>query len=132
MIIFGVWNIPGARNLINPLKLFTIGWHELCHIAAVRRILCLPSLTQLARVAYTQAVMTGGTVIKVTIDPNVGGATIVQGGSPTFTLSAGYLGSTIMGALLILAGWNTLVAKVMSFVVGIGLVSPLVLVRDKL
>ena len=131
MIIFGVWNIPGARNLINPLKLFTIGWHELCHIAAVRHLLCHPSPTQLARV-HTQAVMTGGTVIKVTIDPNVGGATIVQGGSPTFTLSAGYLGSTIMGALLILAGWNTLVAKVMSFVVGLGLVTPLVLVRDKL
>lgn len=22
--------------LINPLKLFTIGWHELCHIVMVR------------------------------------------------------------------------------------------------
>jgi hypothetical protein len=76
--------------------------------------------------------MTGGTVLKVTIDPNVGGATIVQGGSPAFTLSAGYIGSTLMGALLILGGWNTLVAKVMSFVIGLGLITPLVLVRDKL
>jgi hypothetical protein len=76
--------------------------------------------------------MTGGTVLKVTIDPNVGGATIVHGGSPTFTLSAGYVGSTLMGALLILGGWNTLVAKVMSFVIGLGLITPLVLVRDKL
>jgi len=76
--------------------------------------------------------MTGGTVLKVTIDPNIGGATIVQGGNPTFTLSAGYIGSTLMGALLILGGWNTLVAKVMSFVIGLGLVTPLVLVRDKL
>lgn len=35
VIIFGFWNVPVVRNLINPLKLFTIGWHELCHIAAV-------------------------------------------------------------------------------------------------
>ena len=35
VVIFGMWNIPGARTLINPLKLFTIGWHELCHIIAV-------------------------------------------------------------------------------------------------
>lgn len=25
VVIFAFWNIPGARNLINPLKLFTIG-----------------------------------------------------------------------------------------------------------
>jgi hypothetical protein len=76
--------------------------------------------------------MSGGTVLKITIDPTLGGATIVQGGSPTFTLSAGYIGSTLMGGLLILAGWDTLIAKVMSFVIGIGLLTPLVLVRDKL
>lgn len=37
-----------------------------------------------------------------------------------------------MGGLFILAGWDTLVAKVMSFVLGIGLIMPLALVRDKL
>ena len=36
VVIFGFWNVPVVRNLINPLKLFTIGWHELCHITAVR------------------------------------------------------------------------------------------------
>ena len=35
VIIFGFWNVPVIRNFINPLKLFTIGWHELCHISAV-------------------------------------------------------------------------------------------------
>lgn len=35
VVIFAVWNIPAIRNVINPLKLFTIGWHELCHIIAV-------------------------------------------------------------------------------------------------
>ncbi|KAJ7066745.1 peptidase M50B-like-domain-containing protein [Mycena amicta] len=112
VVIFGFWNVPGVRNCINPLKLFTIGWHELCHIAA--------------------AILSGGRILKITIDPNVGGATLVEGGRPGFILSSGYIGSTLLGALFTLAGWDTLVAKVMSFVLGVGLVMPLVLVRDKL
>jgi len=35
VVIFAIWNIPAVRNVINPLKLFTIGWHELCHIIVV-------------------------------------------------------------------------------------------------
>jgi hypothetical protein len=38
----------------------------------------------------------------------------------------------MFGAAFVLAGWDTLVAKIMSFVIGIGLICPLVLVRDKL
>jgi len=112
VIIFGFWNVPVVRNLINPLKLFTIGWHELCHITA--------------------AILSGGRILKITIDPNVGGATIVEGGTPGFVLSAGYIGSTLLGGAFVLAGWDTLVAKILSFVLGVGLVLPLVLVRDKL
>ncbi|TFK32787.1 peptidase M50B-like-domain-containing protein [Crucibulum laeve] len=112
VVIFGFWNVPIVRNCINPLKLFTIGWHELCHVIA--------------------AILTGGRILKITIDPHVGGATIVEGGHPAFILSAGYIGSTLLGGVFILAGWDTLVAKVLSFVLGIGLIMPLVLVRDKL
>lgn len=79
-----------------------------------------------------QAIMTGGTILKVTIDPHLGGATIVQGGHPPTILAAGYIGSTLFGGVFILAGWDTLVAKIVSFVLGIGLIIPLVLVRDKL
>ncbi|EGN96597.1 hypothetical protein SERLA73DRAFT_58655, partial [Serpula lacrymans var. lacrymans S7.3] len=112
VVIFGVWNIPGARTLINPLKLFTIGWHELCHIVA--------------------AILTGGSILTVTIDPYLGGATIVEGGHPPTILAAGYIGSTLFGGVFILGGFDTLVAKILSFVLGIGLIIPLVLVRDKL
>ncbi|KAF9005917.1 peptidase M50B-like-domain-containing protein [Cyathus striatus] len=112
VVIFGFWNVPVVRNCINPLKLFTIGWHELCHITA--------------------AILSGGRILKITIDPHVGGATIVEGGRPTFILSAGYIGSTLLGGAFILAGWDTLVAKILSFVLGVGLIMPLVLVRDKL
>ena len=41
VIIFGFWNVPIVRNFINPLKLFTIGWHELCHVFAVRFVMYL-------------------------------------------------------------------------------------------
>ena len=58
--------------------------------------------------------------------------TIVEGGVPAIVLSAGYVGSTFFGGVLILAGFDTLVAKIMSFVIGIGLLCPLVVVRDKL
>jgi hypothetical protein len=41
VIMFGFWNVPIVRNFINPLKLFTIGWHELCHVFAVRFVMRL-------------------------------------------------------------------------------------------
>jgi len=56
----------------------------------------------------------------------------VEGGHPAFILASGYIGSALLGGLFVLAGWDTLVAKVMSFVLGIGLIMPLALVRDKL
>jgi hypothetical protein len=79
-----------------------------------------------------QAVFTGGTIQRVTIDPNLGGCTLVEGGHPPSVLSAGYIGSTLLGGAFVLAGWDTLVAKIMSFFLGVGLICPLVLVRDKL
>lgn len=129
VIIFGFWNVPVVRNVINPLKLFTIGWHELCHVSAVS----LPPRALLpCDDTGSQAILTGGRILKITIDPHVGGVTIVEGGVPRFILPAGYIGSTLLGGAFVLAGWDTLVAKVLSFVLGVGLVLPLVLVRDKL
>jgi hypothetical protein len=92
----------------------------------------LPCLPHVTYSMSSQAVMTGGTILKITIDPTMGGATIVEGGIPFVILCSGYIGSSLFGGLFILAGWDTLVAKVMSFVLGLGLVTPLVLVRDKL
>lgn len=112
VIIFGVWNVPGLRNLIGPLKLFTIGLHELCHVVV--------------------AVLTGGRILRMTIDPHIGGATIVEGGYPKLILPAGYIGSTLVGGCFVLAGWDTLMAKIMSFFLAIGMLMPLRLVRDKM
>jgi len=106
------WNLPIIRAVINPLKLYTIGWHELCHIVV--------------------AIVTGGSVLSISIDPNLGGACEIEGGSPTACLFAGYLGSILWGSTLVLGGWNLLVAKILSFCIALGLLLPLSLVRDKL
>ncbi|KAI0322819.1 peptidase M50B-like-domain-containing protein, partial [Amylostereum chailletii] len=112
VVLFGLWNIPVARRIINPLKLFAIGWHELCHA--------------------TLAILTGGSILKITIDPILGGCTIVEGGHPPTILAAGYIGSTLLGSVFLLSGFDTLMAKIMSFVAGVGLIAPLTLVRDKI
>ena len=105
-------------------------------------------------IAYNdgQAIMTGGTVTRITIDPNLGGCTLVDGGHPLTILSAGYIGSTFFGGIFVLASWDTLVAKICSkshhssrvitylasfcvilgFIIAFGLLCPLALVRDKL
>jgi len=68
----------------------------------------------------------------MSIDPTLGGFTTVQGGHPPSILCAGYVGSTVMGGLFILGGFDSLAAKILSFVAGVGLIAPLSLVRDKL
>lgn len=70
--------------------------------------------------------------MKVSIDPNAGGCTKVEGGYPPLILAAGYLGSTFLGATFVLAGFDTLVSKIMSWVIAFGMIVPLALVRDKL
>lgn len=112
VIAFAFWTFPVVRVVINPLKLFVIGWHEFCHIAA--------------------AILTGGTILSISIDPNLGGACEIEGGWAPLILSAGYIGSIGFGGALILGGWDILVAKILSFIIGFGLIFPLSLVRDKI
>jgi len=112
VVIFATWHLPGVRILVNPFKILTIGIHELSHVVA--------------------ALLTGGTVLSITIDPNFGGCTPVEGGHAPTILSAGYIGSTFFGGVLIFVSFDILASKIASFVIGIGLLCPLVLVRDKL
>jgi len=112
VVISVSWNMPGLRTCIRPFKLFTIGWHELCHIVA--------------------ALLTGGRILSVSIDPVSGGCTRVENGHPPTILAAGYLGSTLIGSGLLLASWDTLASKIASFPIAFGLVIPVILVRDKL
>ena len=56
----------------------------------------------------------------------------MRDGHPPSILCAGYVGSTLMGGLFILGGFDSLAAKLLSFVAAVGLIAPLSLVRDKL
>jgi peptidase M50B-like protein len=70
--------------LVYPLKIFVVLLHEISHAIAV--------------------VATGGSVDRITLDPQQGGATYFSGGNGFLALSAGYLGSLLWGGALFSAG----------------------------
>jgi hypothetical protein len=65
------------------------------------------------------AVFTGGHVESISLDPREGGVTHFRGGISAITLPAGYLGSSLIGALLIFCGFDTVASKVASIVLGV-------------
>ena len=78
--IWYLWDTPA----VYPLKIFVVLLHEISHAMV--------------------AVATGGTIEKIVLDPDQGGACYCPGGNAFLTLSAGYLGSLAWGGLLISAG----------------------------
>ncbi len=75
-----LWDTPA----VYPLKVFVVLLHEISHAVA--------------------AVATGGTIERIVLDPNQGGACYCPGENAFATLSAGYLGSLAWGSLLVVAG----------------------------
>ena len=65
------------------------------------------------------AILTGGKVESISLDPHEGGVTHMRGGIAAFTLPAGYLGSSIIGALLIFCGFNIVASKIASMVLAV-------------
>ncbi|KAK1761011.1 peptidase M50B-like-domain-containing protein [Echria macrotheca] len=94
-----LWNIPYVRGILWPFKMLVIAFHEFGHA-----ITC---------------VLTGGRVKSISLDPREGGVTHMQGGRNAITLPSGYLGSSLIGALLIFCGFNIVASKVASIVVGV-------------
>lgn len=90
-----LWNIP---YVLWPFKMLTIAFHEFGHAFAAK--------------------LTGGKVESISLDPKEGGKTTFRGGKRAITLPAGYLGSSLIGALLTFCGFNSVASKVASFVVG--------------
>jgi hypothetical protein len=78
--IWFLWDTPA----VYPLKIFVVLLHEISHAMV--------------------AVATGGTIDRIVLDPNQGGACYCPGGNAFLTLSAGYLGSLAWGGLLVSAG----------------------------
>lgn len=99
VVIAILWNVPYVRYSLWPFKMLVIAFHEFGH-----------ALT---------AVLTGGKVQSITLDPNEGGATHMLGGKAGLTLPAGYLGSSLIGALLTFCGFDEVASKVASIVLGV-------------
>jgi hypothetical protein len=97
-----LWDTP----VVYPLKIFVVFLHEISHGLA--------------------AVATGGSIERIELSASQGGVCWTRGGSRFVTASAGYLGSMLWGALLLVAAARTrldraLVALVGVFVAGVTL-----------
>ena len=99
VIIAALWNIPYIRYILWPFKMLVIAFHEFSHAAT--------------------ACCTGGRVESIKLDPHEGGVTQMRGGISAVTLPAGYLGSSLVGALLIFCGFDITASKVASLVLGV-------------
>ncbi|KAI7964518.1 hypothetical protein MJO29_002616 [Puccinia striiformis f. sp. tritici] len=94
LFILIAWNLWGLRHIIYPFKLLTVAFHEFSHAAVGK--------------------CTGARIESITLDPNEGGLTKMRGGIQACTLPAGYLGSSLIGALLIFAGFDTVASIVLA------------------
>lgn len=77
------WQSP----LVLPIKYLTVFFHELSHGLA--------------------AVLTGGSIVRIEVNSNLGGVCWTTGGIRLIVLSAGYLGSLLWGSTILLAAVKT-------------------------
>jgi hypothetical protein len=84
--------------IIHPFKVFVVMVHELSHGVA--------------------ALATGGGISHIEIEPSLGGVCYTYGGIWWIILSAGYTGSMLVGALLLLLASKTRLDKPISIVLG--------------
>jgi hypothetical protein len=82
ILLWALWDTV----VIYPLKIFVVLLHEVSHALA--------------------AVVTGGSIQRIVLDPRQGGAAFTVGGNPFLTLSAGYLGSLLWGVLFVMLGFS--------------------------
>ena len=83
ILAFYYWD----SRVILPIKYLTVFFHELSHGLA--------------------AVLTGGSIIRIEINSNLGGVCWTSGGMRFIVLSAGYLGSLIWGCAILLTAVKT-------------------------
>jgi hypothetical protein len=94
-----LWNVPYLRMVLWPFKMLVIAFHEFGHAST--------------------AILTGGKVKSISLDPHEGGVTHLAGGISAITLPAGYLGSSFIGAVLTVCGFNINASKIVSLALGV-------------
>jgi hypothetical protein len=91
-VVFALWQ----TKAVVPLKILIVFFHEASHAIAT--------------------VLTGGEVVSLSVSPDQGGLVISRGGSRFWTLTAGYLGSLMIGVALLIAATRTkLDRQIMAF-----------------
>ncbi len=103
LLIFIVIVFLWDTLVVYPLKIFVVFMHEVSHGLA--------------------AIVTGGSVVEIQVNPQQGGHALTQGGSRFWTLTAGYLGSLLWGGLILLLAARTHFDKAISILVGLGMVA---------
>jgi hypothetical protein len=83
VIVFALWQTPA----VVPLKILIVFFHEASHAIAT--------------------FLTGGEVVSLSISANQGGEVWSLGGNRFVTLTAGYLGSLLIGVALLIAATRT-------------------------
>lgn len=78
-VVFALWQTP----FVVPLKILIVFFHEAAHAVAT--------------------ILTGGEVVSLSVSSNQGGLVLSRGGNRFVTLSAGYLGSLLIGVALLLS-----------------------------
>ncbi|OGL41251.1 MAG: hypothetical protein A2161_22445 [Candidatus Schekmanbacteria bacterium RBG_13_48_7] len=89
-----LWETP----VIYPVKLFVVFLHEISHGLA--------------------AVLTGGKIVQIEVNQQLGGICYTQGGSQFIVASAGYIGSIFWGAMILLLSSRTRFYKLGAFFIG--------------
>lgn len=107
VVVFALWSTP----IVLPLKILIVFLHELSHAA------------------MTWA--TGGRVVEMSVSAQQGGHVISQGGSRFLILTAGYLGSLMIGIGLLLAALRSSADRVVVAVFGVVMLAvALLFMRD--
>lgn len=99
IVILWYFPVRFVRALLKPFKLQAVAFHELGHAVACK--------------------LTCGRVHHITLDINEGGATQMSGGLGAVTYPAGYLGSSLVGSLMIFCGFDIVASKIASFAIGV-------------
>jgi len=81
VVSLAIWLVPLFRPILTPLIYFNTHIHELCHAL--------------------MGIATGGFVERIVVEANGNGHALIGGGNLILTASAGYVGSAIVGAIMI-------------------------------
>lgn len=83
VVVFALWSTP----VVFPLKILVVFLHEVSHGLA--------------------AILTGGSIEAISLSVQEGGHAITRGGNRFVILTAGYLGSLLLGVMLLLIALRT-------------------------